>query len=300
MHDDNEIHDQGLAFDLQTITEQQARRRRVLTGLASLSLLTLFGCSDNDASADSSSGGTTGSGGSGTGTGGTSTASGGASASGGKTSSGGSSSNGTCSEIPEETNGPYPGDGSNGVNTLTSSGIVRSDIRSSFGSYSGTAEGIELTVTLTLVDAQCNPLAGYAIYIWHCDRSGEYSLYTVANQNYLRGVQETDENGNVTFTTIFPAAYSGRWPHIHFEIFESLAKATAGSNSLKISQLAMPKAQCDEVYATTGYEASVNNLAQTSLTTDMVFSDGSTLQLASVTGSVSAGYTALLDVAINA
>lgn len=37
-------------------------------------------------------------------------------------------------EIPDETAGPYPGDGSNGPNVLAESGIVRSDITSSFGS----------------------------------------------------------------------------------------------------------------------------------------------------------------------
>src|SRR4051812_13243500 len=40
----------------------------------------------------------------------------------------------SCSTIPEETAGPFPGDGSNGVNVLTQEGVVRSDIRSSFGS----------------------------------------------------------------------------------------------------------------------------------------------------------------------
>src|SRR4051812_45834485 len=38
------------------------------------------------------------------------------------------------SEVPDETGGPYPGDGSNGVNVLDDSGIVRGDIRGSFGS----------------------------------------------------------------------------------------------------------------------------------------------------------------------
>ena len=44
-----------------------------------------------------------------------------------------SSGTGTLTETPEETAGPYPGDGSNGANVLTQSGVVRSDIRSSFG-----------------------------------------------------------------------------------------------------------------------------------------------------------------------
>ena len=55
------------------------------------------------------------------------------------------------------------------------------------------------------------PLAGAAVYVWHCDRAGQYSLYSqaVTGENYLRGVQETDAKGQVTFTSIFPACYSG-------------------------------------------------------------------------------------------
>jgi hypothetical protein len=45
-----------------------------------------------------------------------------------------------------ETAGPYPGDGSNGPNVLVESGIVRSDIRPSFGSYSGSAAGVPMTI----------------------------------------------------------------------------------------------------------------------------------------------------------
>jgi len=302
MHDDTEIHDQGLAFDLRTMAERRARRRVLLSGMASLGLLSLFGCGDNAASDSAAPGGATGNGGTGGGTssGGTTTTSSGGAASGGITGSGGTQESGSCREIPDETAGPYPGDGSNGKNALTTTGIVRSDIRESFGDLSGSAQGIELTVTLKLVDAQCKPLGGFSIYIWHCDRDGNYSLYTVTNQNYLRGVQLTDDDGSVTFTTTFPGCYSGRWPHIHFEIFESVEQATAGQNSIKTSQLALPKAQCAEVYATSGYEKSVANLAQTSLTSDMVFSDdGAALQLAAVTGSVSAGYSASLEVAVS-
>ena len=46
---------------------------------------------------------------------------------------------------------------------------------------------------------------GAAVYLWHCDRDGLYSLYTVPDQNYLRGVQAADASGEVTFTSIFPA-----------------------------------------------------------------------------------------------
>ena len=105
-------------------------------------------------------------------------------------------------EIPEETAGPYPGDGSNGVNVLSESGIVRSDLTSSFGSASGVAEGVPVTVKLKVYDlngTDVTPLAGAAVYLWHCDREGSYSLYSdgVADENYLRGVQETDADGTV-------------------------------------------------------------------------------------------------------
>jgi hypothetical protein len=82
--------------------------------------------------------------------------------------------------IPEETGGPYPADGSDGVNVLTRSGIVRSDITRSFGSGSAVAEGVPLTIALTVVDLGHNsaPLSGAAVYLWHCDREGRYSLYS--------------------------------------------------------------------------------------------------------------------------
>jgi protocatechuate 3,4-dioxygenase beta subunit len=120
----------------------------------------------------------------------------------------------------------------------------------------------------------------------------------VASENYLRGVQISDDAGQVTFTTIFPGCYSGRWPHIHFEVYASAAAATSGANKIATSQLAMPKASCDAAYATTGYATSVTNLGKVTLASDMVFSDGATLQLPTMAGSASAGFAAALSVAI--
>ena len=208
---------------------------------------------------------------------------------------------GSCPKVPEETAGPFPGEGSNGPNVLNQTGVVRTDIRSSFAGLSGTADGVPLTIALTIVSAAtCAVLANRAVYIWHCDRAGRYSLYSagITNQNYLRGVQQTDASGKVTFTSIFPACYAGRWPHIHFEVFSSLAAAANVANKVTTSQIALPKATCDLVYATPGYEQSVTNLSQVSLASDTVFSDGASLELATVTGSVAAGLTATLTVAV--
>lgn len=216
-----------------------------------------------------------------------------------------SSGNSSGAEIPEETNGPFPADGSNGVNVLTESGVVRSDIRSSFGDADGLAEGVPLTVTLTVVDVSSasdpgSAVAGAAIYAWHCDRDGNYSLYSSGfeDENWLRGVQKTDDKGQVTFTTIFPGCYSGRWPHIHFEVYPSLADATKAQNRQRTSQLAFPADACNDVYATPDYASSARNFQGMSLDTDNVFADGHSLQLANVTGSAKNGYRATLRVPI--
>jgi len=214
-YDELEDHDRGLVFDLFTLD-----RRRVIKllgfGGVSAAMFTIAGCGPAGASGTASAGA--------------------ASAS--------AVSGASCAIIPEETAGPYPGDGSNGPNVLAESGVVRSDIRSSFGSSTTVAEGIPLTIQVTIQDAaDCVALAGAAVYLWHCNREGEYSLYTeaVADENYLRGVQEADDNGLVTFISIFPACYSGRWPHIHFEVYPSLDMATNEANKIATSQIAFSR-----------------------------------------------------------
>jgi protocatechuate 3,4-dioxygenase beta subunit len=207
------------------------------------------------------------------------------------------------SEVPSETAGPYPGDGSNGPNVLDDSGIVRHDIRRSFGSSRTLAKGVPLRVNLTVTDASKDyaPLAGAAVYLWHCDRSGRYSMYSsgAEDENYLRGIAKTDSEGTAWFKTIFPACYSGRWPHIHFEVYSSVSKAVANGPIVKTSQIALPKAVCSKVYATSGYSGSTSNLARTSLASDNVFSDDKAIhQLATMSGSVSRGYVANLTIGV--
>lgn len=270
MHTDDHTdddHDRGLRFDLARLRT----RRAALALFGGAGLAVLAGCatgSGSDATPTTSTSATT---------------------SGGHT------------EIPEETAGPYPGDGSNGPNVLTESGIVRTDIRSSFGAASGTAQGVPLRLELTVLEADTGePMPGAAVYLWHCDRGGEYSLYgaSVANENYLRGVQPADDAGELAFTSVFPAAYAGRWPHAHFEVYRSLDDATSAGSRLVTSQLALPQDVCETVYATEGYENSVRNLARTSLRSDMVFGDGWDSQLATVSGDVTGGLVAALTVAV--
>lgn len=298
-HDHDDLHDRGLQFDLKTLLHRRGMLKLFGGATAGAAALVVLGCGDDDATPSA-------------------TSTPGAASQANATSSGGGSTatalvspipttattpaSACVPDIPEETAGPFPGDGSNGPNALAQSGIVRNDIRRSLGPSSTVAQGVPLTIELTIVDTAkaCAPVAGAAVYLWHCDREGRYSMYSqgVTNENYLRGVQVANANGKVKFTTIFPAAYSGRWPHAHFEIYPNLAGATSSSSKLATSQLALPDEVCKAVFATAGYEQSLKNHAQTPLNRDMVFSDGATLQTPVVKGSVGSGYAATLTVGV--
>ncbi|MCA9986984.1 MAG: hypothetical protein KDE59_21895 [Anaerolineales bacterium] len=280
---EKDIYDLGLPADLQMWQQSPLNRRRFLKmGLASM-LVVLAGCQTDGSEAATETATT-------------------------ESSSESTNSAAVCVDpIPSETAGPYPADGSQAsnqtLNALALAGIVRSDIRTSLGT-GNTATGIPCNIELTLVNtnADCAPLAGHALYIWHCDQAGNYSLYSsdAVAEDYLRGVQVSDSDGKVNFVSVFPACYAGRWPHAHFEIYRSLDEATSAANVLHTSQLALPEDTCDLVYATDGYTQSVRNLAQLSLATDNVFRDGVDSQLAAVTGDNDAGYTVRLTVGVPA
>lgn len=282
-------HDLGLSHDLPRIVERNLGRRGLLALLGGVGAVAVAGCGTAASSGSTSSGATS-------------------SGAAPEPPDGGGGGSATTvevaeGEIPEETAGPYPGDGSNGPDVLAESGVVRRDLTRSFGSASGTAEGVPLTIRMKVYDLagdDATVLAGAAVYAWHCDRKGRYSMYDegVTEENYLRGVQVADDAGWVEFTSIFPACYAGRWPHVHFEVYAGVEDATGDGDKLRTSQLALPQDACEAVYATAGYEQSVANLAQVSLASDMVFSDGYSLQLAKVTGSVADGYVATLNVPV--
>lgn len=204
--------------------------------------------------------------------------------------------------VAEETAGPFPANGSNGPDVLTASGVVRRDITRSFADASGTADGLPTRLEMTLLDVAGGggPMAGAAVYVWHCTRDGAYSLYEepVLGENFLRGVQAAGADGKVVFDTIFPGAYRGRYPHVHFEVYASLDLATASQPKLRTSQVALPKDACDLAYASAGYEGSRANFAQVSLESDGVFADGYASQLAKSSGSAGDGLALTLNVGV--
>ncbi|MEZ5323351.1 MAG: hypothetical protein R2698_14995 [Microthrixaceae bacterium] len=276
---DDAVFDQGLPFDLATLLSR--RRLLTLVGLgAAATAAAACGNNSSNPSTTSSSG------------------------SAGTTSTTRVAGD-TVLEIPDETNGPYPADGSNGPDILERSGVVRRDITSSFGGPTGVAEGVPLTFSFTVVDmANGNaPFEGAAVYAWHCDAEGGYSMYSsgLEDENYLRGVQVADADGNVTFTSIFPGCYSGRWPHIHFEVYPDVDSIVDHDKCIATSQAAFPEASCKDVYDNEArYSASIKNFANVSIANDGVFStDTIDQQMLTLSGDRQGGYKGSLTVPID-
>ncbi|VCU71302.1 Dioxygenase [Pigmentiphaga humi] len=173
-------------------------------------------------------------------------------------------------------------------NALALPGIVRSDLRHSVSPGTGTAEGVPLRLTLTLVDASrgCAALPDHSVYLWHCTREGGYSLYTeeIRQENFLRGVQAANDAGEVTFETIFPGCHPGRYPHLHVEIYAGTAQPLQTERKLLTSQLALPEDACGAVYGEAGgYERSLEAYARTSLARDGIFGKNTAAERAAQT-----------------
>ena len=225
----------------------------------------------------------------------------------------------SCTVTPTETGGPFPADGNSSgggasaggpggstaggamggdsaaFNVLDDPQFVRTDIRSNLDG-TDTLDGVpfELTITVHSSATDCAPLAGAAVYIWHCSPDGNYSGYSgtmnggdFSAVSWLRGIQVTDDAGQATFTTVLPGRYSGRAFHIHFAVFDDAAY----TNRLLTSQMGLPDDTITTLYTEAGteYAEALSNV--TTLATDNIFSDGYDHQLITVAGDVDTGLT---------
>ncbi|RSK35488.1 dioxygenase family protein [Hymenobacter metallilatus] len=199
----------------------------------------------------------------------------------------GGTTSGSCTVAPTETEGPFP--------TKVPSSYVRSDITDDRTGYKLTA-----TLTITNSNNSCAALAGALVDIWHCDAEGNYSEYggtgmqstNYQSVHFLRGRQTTNASGQVTFTSIFPGWYSGRATHIHVHVY------SATGTSLKVTQIAFPEGTGTAVAAVNGYAKGLSGY--TSNAQDNVFSDGVAQELATVTGSTTAGFQLNITFAVPA
>lgn len=216
----------------------------------------------------------------------TSTSSSSGSSSSGSSSSG-STDTGTCSVAPTETEGPYP--------THSPASYVRSNITDD-------RTGYKLTVKITINNRNnsCAALSGALVDIWHCDAAGNYSEYggsgtqstNYTSVHFLRGRQTTDANGLVTFTSIFPGWYTGRATHIHVHVYNSTG------TSLKVTQIAFPEGTGTALAAVNGYAKGMTGYTYNA--NDNVFSDGYSLELASVTGNTTDGFVLTISLSVPA
>jgi protocatechuate 3,4-dioxygenase beta subunit len=190
--------------------------------------------------------------------------------------------NAACVVSPAETRGPYP----DTVGMISNAAFYRRDITEG-------RSGLPLTLTLTVVNVNnaCAAVSGVQVEIWQCDAGGTYSEYgSGAGQTFLRGVQTTDANGQVTFATIYPGWYAGRATHIHVDVYRS-------GTIVKTTQIAFPEDVTRAVYASGVYASKGQN--STTNAGDMVFSDGTTGEMATISGNTTSGYTATLQVGIS-
>lgn len=116
---------------------------------------------------------------------------------------------GTCRLLPEQTAGPFPLDEQ----------LVRRDITEGIA-------GQPMRLGLRVVDADCAPVPGAAVEVWHCDTTGDYSAFVdngggkdeASGTTFLRGTQPVDDAGIAEFATIVPGWYPGRAVHVHLRV----------------------------------------------------------------------------------
>ena len=191
-----------------------------------------------------------------------------------------------CVTTPEETAGPYP----DRLGMINNAAFFRQDITEG-------RSGLPVTLTMTVVNTKtgCAPVANANVEIWQCDATGNYSEYAQPSfngtgQTFLRGLQTTDANGQVTFKTIYPGWYAGRATHIHVQV-------VMNGLTVKTTQIAFPEDVSAAVYRTGVYAAHGQN--STTNARDNVFADGVQDEMATVSGNTTSGYTASLQIGIS-
>lgn len=195
----------------------------------------------------------------------------------------------TCFLTPQETEGPYYFDAD----------LVRQDIRQNI-STGVVKTGLPLHMVFTVINADCEPIPNVLVDIWHCDKDGIYSGYagqpggvSTVGQNFLRGIQMTDANGQCSFTSIYPGWYPSRVTHVHF-------KVRLSSTTYVTSQFAFPDSVNTAVYNSSLYAAK----GQNSLTnaTDSIFQSANPENqvMAITANATTGGYDGTFTIGINA
>lgn len=134
------------------------------------------------------------------------------------------SANTSCVLTPDVTQGPYYVGGE----------YIRSDVTE-------TQAGVETVVDYQVIDVDtCEPVPNVYVEMWHANATGVYSgIVSSGNGNsadtgnidttFLRGIQETDEDGVAQFDTIIPGHYTSRANHIHILVHTNVTVYANGT-----------------------------------------------------------------------
>lgn len=176
----------------------------------------------------------------------------------------------TCVLNPEGETGPFYVKGE----------LIRSNLRE------GQA-GVPIIFDAQFVDVDtCEPITDLYADIWNCNATGVYSgVVSTGNGNtadtanvnatFLRGIQKTDSDGVVHFTTLFPGHYSGRTTHhhvvAHLDVTVQANNTITAGTVAHIGQFFWDQDLIYEVEATSPYSG--NTITITTNAEDRVFSD---------------------------
>lgn len=116
---------------------------------------------------------------------------------------------GVCMLLPAQMAGPFP----------LEQQFHRRDITEG-------VPGQPMRLGFRVVDADCTPVPGASVEVWHCDASGDYSAFKdggggkdeAKGTTFLRGTQTAGDDGIVEFATIVPGWYKGRAVHVHYRV----------------------------------------------------------------------------------
>jgi protocatechuate 3,4-dioxygenase beta subunit len=191
----------------------------------------------------------------------------------------------TCVLAPEVTEGPY-----------------WVDVRDKRSNVVAGQSGVPLSLGLYVYrsDDSCEPEPGAVVDIWHCNASGLYSDEAsngTTGQTWLRGYQETDANGHVSFTTIYPSWYSGRTIHIHLRVRTFSGSATTYNFT---TQIFFSEEDSAAVLATSPYNSRSGR--DTTNEEDSIYEQearAGNVLMPTLSGSASSGYSGTVGIGLS-
>jgi protocatechuate 3,4-dioxygenase beta subunit len=115
--------------------------------------------------------------------------------------------------------------------------------------------GVPLRLRFIVLDAaDCTPVSGARVDVWHTRADGYYSGYPgqgdkhnvdTSGGTFMRGTQIADGRGEAAFRSVYPGWYGGRTVHVHFKVF-------IDDKDMLTGQMYFPDALSQYIFANVG------------------------------------------------